>query len=104
VSSINHTFLLYYGEFYVVSRFNTTFSLCSFILSEDIFAFGEFYAVSRGEAQSLKNLGKIETVILDCWAAYLNMIERNQDVALPNKDLKAFLFTTQHCVSGSHLF
>ena len=84
--------------------FDTMSILCSFIFSEDIFAFGEFYAVSRGEAQSLKNLGKIKTVILDCWAVYLSMIERNQDLALPNKGLRAFLFSTQHCVSGSHLF
>ncbi|CAO2832422.1 unnamed protein product [Amaranthus hypochondriacus] len=52
-----------------------------------VFSFGGFYALSRDEAFSLKNNENIS----------LNMIERNQDLALPDKELKAFLFTSQNC-------
>ena len=75
-------------NFMLFRVFNTTF-LCVPSFSVKIFL-RLMYVVSRGEALSLKNLGKIETVILDCWAVYLSMIERNQDLALPNKDLKHF--------------
>ena len=70
-----------------------------FFFSEDIFSFGDFYALSRDEAFTLKNNEKISSVVFDCWAVYLNMIERNQELDVPDKELKAFIFISQLCVS-----
>ena len=67
--------------------------------SEDIFSFGGFYALSSDDAFTLKNNEKILSVVFDCWTVYLNMIESNQELTVPDKELKAFLFTFQHCVS-----
>ncbi|XP_057547529.1 uncharacterized protein LOC130826050 [Amaranthus tricolor] len=64
---------------------------------EDIFSFGGFYALSSDDAFTLKNNEKILSVVFDCWTVYLNMIESNQELTVPDKELKAFLFTFQHC-------
>ena len=46
------------------------------------------------------NQTEIATTVLDCWAMYLNALEKNQVVANPSKRVRVYLFGTSHCVSG----
>ena len=45
------------------------------------------------------NQTEIATTILDCWAMYLNALDKNQVAANPSKRVRVYLFGTSHCVS-----
>ena len=93
MSSLNHNlFIIVFFVFYYILLF--FIFLVFFFFSEDIFSFGDFYALSRDEAFTLKNNERNSSAVFDCWAVYLNMIERNQELVVLDKELKAFLFTS----------